>query len=143
MTKNTNGKWKDIAPMKTRDRLQMDKKAPWCFLDHSDPDRPKYPICPKNSVTPTKQGIDAALHRARMQNNTTIIKKALEMQEKTKFSIKRDKKVTIKKEDIQKKQPTKVKKETINKKTSVKNEFEKPVKTEFTRITRSSTRNTK
>ncbi len=72
----TRQRWRDIAPKTNNDRLKMDKIAPWCFLDHADPNRPKYPICPKGSIKPTQQGINAALHRAKMQKNVVIMTRA-------------------------------------------------------------------
>jgi hypothetical protein len=58
--------WRDIAPMTSRERLAMDKKNPECFLVHSDPQRPKYPICPKGSTKPSQKGRAAARARANM-----------------------------------------------------------------------------
>jgi len=75
-SKKKTVRWRDIAPMTTADRKKMDQENPRCFLDHSDPSRPKYPICPRGSTKPTHQGIEAARKRAILQRNTKIRLKA-------------------------------------------------------------------
>ncbi len=92
----TRKKWRDMAPMKTEDRLKMDQKDPWCFLDHSDPNRPKYPVCPSGSDKPTCQGVEAALRRARMTHNQAVVTKAEAL--KAKMNCPSGKKTIVKKE---------------------------------------------
>jgi hypothetical protein len=119
----TRQRWREVAPMSTKDRISMNKMNPECFLDHSDPTRPKYPVCPNGSNIPTCQGIDAALRRARMQRNQNVIKKAETLKEsmscgKSKNKIKKESLTKLKKESIAKvkKEPiAKVKKEPIRK----------------------------
>ncbi len=81
--------WRDIAPMTVDERQKMYLENPKCFLDISDPSHPKYPVCPLGSTTPTAQGFDAAIRRARMQGNQQIIKLAEERQKEYAFSPRR------------------------------------------------------
>lgn len=112
--------WKDIAPMRRFDRLKMNKDNKYCFLDHSDPNKPKYPICPNHTTYPTCQGVNAALKRARMQKNVKIIQKAITVKTNMKCDIVKSKKIKTKKEQIKtEKSKSKSKKEKIkNKKKS-------------------------
>ncbi len=77
--------WRDIAPMTVSERQKMYLQNPRCFLDISDPQHPKYPVCPIGSTTPTEQGFDAAIRRARMQHNQKIINIAKERQKEYGF----------------------------------------------------------
>lgn len=71
--------WGMLAPLKSEARHKLRSNCgDGCFLD---PEREKYPICEKCnentcSCKPTKQGVQAALNRARMQKNDKILKLA-------------------------------------------------------------------
>ncbi len=142
LKKNGAPHWRDIAPMTRSARQKMYAQAPWCFLDISDPEHPKYPICPEGSINPTSQGLDAAVRRARMLGKQSIIHKGQELQMKYGFpvtsggTITRSNKmkvenVGVKKENINKE------KNTVKKETTTKRESHNRINTERLSISRS------
>ena len=62
--------WKDLAPMKKRDREQMKDS---CFLDEENK---KYPVCAKRVNSVLCKGLNAARSRAILNKNENIVAKA-------------------------------------------------------------------
>jgi hypothetical protein len=62
--------------MSTKKRVTKAKKAPHCFLDLSDPKRPKYPICKTGSSRISCQGLASAKKRAILQKNAVVKRRA-------------------------------------------------------------------
>jgi hypothetical protein len=73
-------RWRDQVPMAHKKRLAKAKIAPHCFLDLSDANHPKYPICKSKSSKISCQGLVAAKKRATLQRNETIKRRATNLQ---------------------------------------------------------------
>jgi hypothetical protein len=74
--KKPTKKWREMVPMSTKKRVAKAKKAPHCFLDLSDPKRPKYPICKAGSSRISCQGLASAKKRAILQKNAVVKRRA-------------------------------------------------------------------
>lgn len=78
MARPTKG-WKRKAPkLTTARRKKLYRCGRGCFLlSGKEGERPRYPVCPKNSCKPTCQGALAAYKRARQQHNNLVAGKAI------------------------------------------------------------------
>jgi hypothetical protein len=78
MSRPTKG-WKKRAPkLTTARRRKLYQCGKGCFLvPGREGDRPRYPICPTGSCTPTCQGTLAAYKRARQQHAQAVARKAV------------------------------------------------------------------
>ena len=79
-------KWSEAAPKTKKERQALlEKCGSGCFLQ---PEKLKYPICPKGTCKVSKKGADAARSRSAQYHRRKIEKKAKAVQQRIKRATK-------------------------------------------------------
>ncbi len=83
--RGSEGKWRDERPKSMAERKSMN---PNCFLDRSDPNNLKYPICSAGTEKISCSSVIAAKRRAAQWKNQEVLAKAEELNQRYKCTKK-------------------------------------------------------